>query len=142
MLLVFQDSKELTGTNKAAAVLECRCFTEAPVDPHRCTTMITKVLYLMCQGEEFTAAEKSEIFFSSTRLLQCTYPHLRRLVHLLIKTLQPPPDEAFVVTSTLSKDIASNNDLYRANAFRTIVRVVDSQTACLLERFIKSVRKC
>eukprot|EP01053_Blabericola_migrator_P005257 Blabericola_migrator_1__5256@NODE_26_length_20894_cov_127_933788_g23_i0_p3_GENE_NODE_26_length_20894_cov_127_933788_g23_i0NODE_26_length_20894_cov_127_933788_g23_i0_p3_ORF_typecomplete_len944_score207_40Adaptin_N/PF01602_20/1_5e83COPgamma_platf/PF08752_10/8_3e27COPgamma_platf/PF08752_10/2_1e03Coatomer_g_Cpla/PF16381_5/2e08Cnd1/PF12717_7/1_3Cnd1/PF12717_7/5_6e02Cnd1/PF12717_7/0_5Cnd1/PF12717_7/3_6HEAT_2/PF13646_6/13HEAT_2/PF13646_6/2_9HEAT_2/PF13646_6/20HEAT_2/PF13646_6/1_4e04Vac14_Fab1_bd/PF1275 len=135
---LFGNSNDLTSITKSQIAMEARCFNETPVDSRKCTAVITKILYLLCQGEDFSPAEKSELFFLSTRLFQSSSPHLRRMVHLLIKTLQPSQEEAFVVTSILTKDIASQHDGFRANALRTIVRIVDGSTASQLERFIKS----
>ena len=47
--------------------------------------MITKLLYLLNQGETFTKKEASEVFFAATKLFQSKDPHLRRMVYLCIK---------------------------------------------------------
>ena len=42
--------------------------------------VITKLLYLVTQGEVFTKTELTEVFFSATKLFQSKDPSLRRWV--------------------------------------------------------------
>jgi hypothetical protein len=42
------------GIEKGAVLQEARCFNDAHVDPRRCQQVITKLLYLLTQGESFT----------------------------------------------------------------------------------------
>ncbi|EZG55088.1 coatomer subunit gamma [Gregarina niphandrodes] len=56
------------------------------------------------------------------------------MVHVLFRTLDVSEDVSFVITSSLSKDISGDFVCLRANALRTIVRILDSQTAVSFER--------
>ena len=42
-----------------------------------------------------------------------------------------------IVTSSLTKDMNSNDDLYRANAIRVLARIIDTQMLGAIERYIK-----
>ncbi len=42
------------GIEKGAVLQEARCFNDSHVDPRRCQQVITKLLYLLTQGESFT----------------------------------------------------------------------------------------
>ena len=42
------------GIEKGLVLQETRVFNEAHVDPRRCQQVITKLLYLLTQGETFT----------------------------------------------------------------------------------------
>ncbi|KAF3506006.1 hypothetical protein F2Q69_00009589 [Brassica cretica] len=42
------------GIEKGAVLQEARVFNDAQVDPRRCSQVITKLLYLLNQGESFT----------------------------------------------------------------------------------------
>lgn len=42
------------GIEKGLVLQETRVFNEAHVDPRRCQQVITKLLYLLTQGESFT----------------------------------------------------------------------------------------
>lgn len=42
------------GIEKGLVLQETRVFNEANVDPRRCQQVITKLLYLLTQGESFT----------------------------------------------------------------------------------------
>lgn len=134
----FANLQELYNANKSTVIQGTKCFTETPIDSFKCVAVITKILYLLQQGITFGREEKLKIFFSTTRLFQSEYAHMRMMVYLLIKALEPPADVAFVVTSSLTKDMAGANDNFRTNALRTIVKIVDSQTAQQSERFLKA----
>lgn len=42
------------GIEKGAVLQEARVFNDSHVDPRRCQQVITKLLYLLTQGESFT----------------------------------------------------------------------------------------
>ena len=42
------------GIEKGAVLQEARIFNDSHVDPRRCQQVITKLLYLLTQGESFT----------------------------------------------------------------------------------------
>ena len=73
------------GIEKGLVLQETRVFNEAQVDPRKCQQVITKLLYLLTQGETFTKAESSDVFFSVTKLFMHKDFHLRRMVYLCIK---------------------------------------------------------
>eukprot|EP00887_Chlorella_sp_A99_P007682 scaffold20.g7682.t1 len=87
------------GIEKSAVLQEARIFNDSHVDPRRCQQVITKLLYLLTQGESFTKAEASDVFFSVTKLFMHSDVHLRRMVYLVIKEVIPSSDEVIIITS-------------------------------------------
>ncbi|MCO5558657.1 hypothetical protein L7F22_012243 [Adiantum nelumboides] len=125
------------GIEKGAVLQEARLFNDPHVDARRCAQVITKLLYLLNQGEVFTKVEATEVFFSVTKLFQSKDVSLRRMVYLMIKELSPSADEVIIVTSSLMKDMNSKTDLYRANAIRVLCRITDGALLGQIERYIK-----
>lgn len=127
------------GIEKGAVLQEARIFNDSNIDARRCQQVITKLLYLVNQGETFTKKEASEVFFSSTKLFQNRDTHLRRMVYLCIKEIAPSPDEAFIVVNLLMKDMNSKVDLYRSNSVRVLRHIAqaDGQILVQLERLFK-----
>ncbi|CAH8380228.1 unnamed protein product [Eruca vesicaria subsp. sativa] len=125
------------GIEKGAVLQEARVFNDAQVDPRRCSQVITKLLYLLNQGESFTKKEATEVFFSVTKLFQSKDTGLRRMVYLIIKELSPSSDEVIIVTSSLMKDMNSKIDMYRANAIRVLCRIIDGTLLTQIERYLK-----
>lgn len=116
---------------------ESRCFHDPAIDPRRCQQVITKLLYLLCQGETFTKVEATEVFFAVTKLFQSTDVNLRRMVYLIIKELSPNSDEVIIVTSSLMKDMNAKIDLYRSNALRVLCHIIDATLLQQIERYVK-----
>merc|ERR1719235_2099528 len=114
------------GIEKGAVLQEARVFHEQQLDPRRCQQVITKLLYLICQGETFTSKEATEVFFAVTKLFQNKDANLRRMVYLIIREMSPGSDEVIIVTSSLMKDMTSNNPLFQANAIRVLSSIIDS----------------
>ena len=112
-------------------------FNEAHVDPRKCQQVITKLLYLLTQGENFTKAESSDVFFSVTKLFQHKDFHLRRMVYLCIKEFIPSSEEVIIITSSLMKDMNNPHDLFRANAIRVLCKIIDGQMLLQIERYLK-----
>ncbi|XP_004301551.1 PREDICTED: coatomer subunit gamma-like [Fragaria vesca subsp. vesca] len=126
---------------KGAVLQEARVFfNDAQLDSRRCYQVITKLLYLLNQGETFTKIETTEVFFAMTKLFRSTDKGLRRMVYLMIKELLPCADEVFIVTSSLMKDMNSkaSDDMYRrANAIRVLCRIADGTLVTQIERYLK-----
>ncbi|XP_010467348.1 PREDICTED: coatomer subunit gamma-like [Camelina sativa] len=125
------------GIEKGAVLQEARVFNDPQLDPRRCSQVITKLLYLLNQGEAFTKVEATEVFFSVTKLFQSKDTGLRRMVYLIIKELSPSADEVIIVTSSLMKDMNSKIDMYRANAIRVLCRIIDGTLLTQIERYLK-----
>ena len=66
-------------------------------------------------------------------------PSLRRMVYLFIKEVAETcdPDDVIIVTSSLTKDMACDVDLYRANALRVLARIIDAAMLGAIERYVK-----
>lgn len=125
--------------DKAKVLQEARAFSESPLDPRKCCHIITKILYLLWSGEEpLTTAETSTLFFGVTRLFQSSDDHLRRMIYMLLKELPVASAEAFIVTSSLTKDLTSGSGKHRANAVRVLSRIVDPAMAAQIERYLKT----
>ncbi|KAK9136362.1 hypothetical protein Syun_015692 [Stephania yunnanensis] len=125
------------GIEKGAVLQEARVFNDPQLDPRRCSQVITKLLYLLNQGETFTKIEATEVFFAVTKLFQSRDIGLRRMVYLMIKELSPSADEVIIVTSSLMKDMNSKTDMYRANAIRVLCRITDGTLLTQIERYLK-----
>lgn len=126
------------GVDKAHIIQEARIFNDPSVEPWRCTQLMTKLLYLLGKGENFTSKESTEsIFFPMTKLFQSKDEKLRRLMYLVIKELKPDSDCVIIVTSTLTKDMNAANDLFRANAIRVLCTITDTAMLTNIERYLK-----
>ncbi|KAM3408571.1 hypothetical protein ACQJBY_001586 [Aegilops geniculata] len=125
------------GIEKGAVLQEARVFHDPQLDARRCCQVITKLLYLLNQGDTFTKVEATEVFFATTKLFQSKDAGLRRMVYLMIKELSPSADEVIIVTSSLMKDMNSKTDMYRANAIRVLCRIIDSTLLTQIERYLK-----
>ncbi|XP_024376608.1 coatomer subunit gamma-2 [Physcomitrium patens] len=125
------------GIEKSAVLQEARVFNDRELDARRCAQVITKLLYLINQGETFTKNEATDVFFATTKLFQSKDIGLRRMVYLMIKEISPSNDEVIIVTSSLMKDMNSKTDLYRANAIRVLCRITDGGLLGQIERYLK-----
>ncbi|MBA0712049.1 hypothetical protein Golax_011174, partial [Gossypium laxum] len=114
------DYSPFLGIEKGAVLQEARVFNDPQLDPRRCSQVITKLLYLLNQGETFTKDMG-----------------LRRMVYVIIKELSPSADEVIIVTSSLMKDMTSKTDMYRANAIRVLCRITDGTLLTQIERYLK-----
>ncbi|KAL0384099.1 UNVERIFIED_CONTAM: Coatomer subunit gamma-2 [Sesamum radiatum] len=131
------DYSPFLGIEKGAVLQEARVFHDPQLDARRCSQVITKLLYLLNQGETLTKIEATEVFFAVTKLFQSKDIGLRRMVYLMIKELSPSADEVIIVTSSLMKDMNSRTDLFRANAIRVLCRITDGTLLAQIERYLK-----
>lgn len=122
---------------KTSVLQEARTFNETPVHPRKCAEILTKILYLLNQGEALGTTEATEAFFAMTKLFQCRDTVLRRLVYLGIKDLSKVAEDVIIVTSSLTKDMTGKEDLYRAAAIRALCKITDSSMLQAIERYMK-----
>ncbi|XP_071442422.1 coatomer subunit gamma [Hetaerina americana] len=122
---------------KTTVLQEARTFNDTPVNPRKCTHILTKILYLLNQGEQFGTAEATGAFFSVTKLFQSKDVILRRMVYLGIKELSSIADDVIIVTSSLTRDMTGKEDLYRAAAIRALCSITDGTMLQAIERYMK-----
>eukprot|EP00752_Nemacystus_decipiens_P002202 g2095.t1 len=127
---------------KATVLQECRVFSDSNVvtnHPRRCGMLITKLLYILTQGETLSSSETTEVFFGVTKLFQSQDHNLRRMMYLFIKEVAETcdPDDVIIVTSSLTKDMNCAEDLYRANSIRVLSRIIDATMLGAIERYLK-----
>mmetsp|Transcript_16869 Transcript_16869/g.25392 ORF Transcript_16869/g.25392 Transcript_16869/m.25392 type:complete len:953 (+) Transcript_16869:1-2859(+) len=127
---------------KATVLQECRVFHDASVvtqNPRRCCLLITKLLFLLVKGDTFSSSEITEVFFGVTKLFQSSDVNLRRMMYLFIKEVAQTcnPDDVIIVTSSLTKDMNTGEDLYRANSMRVLAKIIDAAMLGAIERYLK-----
>ncbi|RXM99165.1 Coatomer subunit gamma-2 [Acipenser ruthenus] len=106
-------------------IMLARIFNETPINPRRCLHILTKIIYLLNQGEHFGTTEATEAFFAMTRLFQSNDQTLRRMCYLTIKEMANISEDVIIVTSSLTKDMTGKEDVYRGPAIRALCRITD-----------------
>jgi coatomer protein complex subunit gamma len=108
-------------------------------NPRKCCTLITKLLFLLIKGDNFSSSEVTEVFFGVTKLFQSDDVNLRRMMYLFIKEVAETcnPDDVIIVTSSLTKDMNTGEDLYRANSMRVLAKIIDATMLGAIERYLK-----
>jgi len=108
-------------------------------NPRKCCTVIAQLLHLQNTGQFLSSVEATEVFFGVTKLFMSDDASLRRMVYLFIKDVAETcnPDDVIIVTSCLTKDMTCDVDLYRGNALRVLVRIVDVAMLGAIERYVK-----
>ncbi|XP_071985332.1 coatomer subunit gamma-1 isoform X2 [Engystomops pustulosus] len=122
---------------KSAVLQEARLFNETPINPRKCAHILTKILYLINQGEHMGATEATEAFFAMTKLFQSNDPTLRRMCYLTIKEMASISEDVIIVTSSLTKDMTGKEDSYRGPAVRALCKITDSTMLQAIERYMK-----
>uniref|UniRef100_A0A1A9W9I9 Coatomer subunit gamma n=1 Tax=Glossina brevipalpis TaxID=37001 RepID=A0A1A9W9I9_9MUSC len=138
-----KDDEEEGSTNiyqnleKTSVLQETRAFNDTPVNPRKCIHILTKILYLINQGEQLGTREATDCFFAMTKLFQSKDVVLRRMVYLGIKELSSIAEDVIIVTSSLTKDMTGKEDLYRAAAIRALCSITDNTMLQAVERYMK-----
>ncbi|XP_014205481.1 coatomer subunit gamma isoform X1 [Copidosoma floridanum] len=122
---------------KTTVLQEARTFNDTPVNPRKCAHILTKILYLLNQGEQLGTTEATEAFFAMTKLFQSKDAVLRRLVYLGIKELSSIAEHVIMVNSSLTKDMTGKEDQYRAAAIRALCTITDAAMLATIERYMK-----
>lgn len=130
-------SNPFSRLEKASVLQETRLFNETPINAKKCCLVLTKILYMLNQGENLAAVEATSAFFAMTRLFQSKDVMLRRMVYLCIKEMANIANDVIIVTSSLTKDMTGKEDLYRGPAIRALCKITDSSMLQSIERYMK-----
>ncbi|KIJ22182.1 hypothetical protein PAXINDRAFT_178275 [Paxillus involutus ATCC 200175] len=125
--------------NKTTIIQEARVFNDSPISPRKCRALLTRIVYLLYIGENFSSQEATTLFFGTTKLFQHKDSALRQMVYLAIKELATTAEDVIMVTSSIMKDMQPNSEvIYRPNAIRALCRIIDPSMAQGVERFFKA----
>lgn len=133
----YKPHKVFGKLDKISLLQEARYFNSSCINPSKCIHILTKILYLLYQGESLSIQEATHIFFSTTKLFQSDGIILRRLVYLSLKELSLKSQDVIIVTSSLTKDMNGKEDMLRAAAIRALCTIVDSTMLHGVERYMK-----
>lgn len=145
MMMLKRDKKEeedgagnpFNNLEKSSVLQESRTFNETPINPKKCAHILTKLLYIINQGEVIGSNEATEAFFAMTKLFQSKDPILRRLVYLGIKDMSKIANDVIIVTSSLMKDMTGKEDQFRGPAIRALCSITDNSMLQSIERYMK-----
>ena len=56
--------------NKTTIIQEARVFNDSPISPRKCRALLTRIVYLLYIGENFSSQEGTTLFFGTTKLFQ------------------------------------------------------------------------
>jgi coatomer protein complex subunit gamma len=131
------------NVDKSSVLQAARDFHDSNIvkeNPKECIQTIAKLLYLQNNtSQQLLSAEATEVFFGITKLFVSNDAKLRRMVYVILKELYLlcDPSDVIIITSCLTKDMTCDVDLYRANALRVLVRIIDSAMLGAIERYVK-----
>ncbi|KAI3388033.1 hypothetical protein SNEBB_007195 [Seison nebaliae] len=123
--------------DRTTVLQEAKVFNEMPLNAKRCSLILTKIIYILNQGEAIGSREATECFFAMTKLFQHSDSTMRRLMYLTIKELAPIAQDVIIVTSSLTKDMMGKDEAFRAPAIRALCRITDSSMLHSIERYLK-----
>ncbi|CAB3406335.1 unnamed protein product [Caenorhabditis bovis] len=123
--------------DKTSVLQEARAFNETPINARKCSLILTKLIYIIQQGEQIGRTEATEAFFAVTKLWQSKDANLRRLVYIVVKELSNISDDVIIVTSSLTKDMTGREDVYRPASIRALCRITDIGMLQTIERYMK-----
>lgn len=130
-------SNPFAGLDRSSVIQESRVFNETPIKPAKCVDILTRILYLINQGDIFNTDEATGTFFNMTKLFQHQDDTLRRMCYLTIKAMSSMTENAFIITQSLTKDMNGKNDSFRGSSVRALCSIMDSSTIMTIERYMK-----
>ena len=59
-----------SNLDKTTVLQEARIFHDLNLNPRKCSLLLSKILYLLYQGETLATSEATDVFFAITKLFQ------------------------------------------------------------------------
>lgn len=133
------DDIESGNLDKMTVYQECINGFNGKVQARKGRNLLAKLVHLIDVGDAFPSDEATNLFFSITKLFQNKDGALRQMVYLAIKELAVTAQDVIMVTSSVIKDVQEDSAvIFKPNAIRTLVRIVDESAVQILERPMKT----
>jgi coatomer subunit gamma len=131
-----------TKLEKSTVLQAARLFHDSIAvkeHPGKCCQILANLLRLNEAKGGFSRVEATDVFFGTTKLFVSDDITVRRMVYLFLKEIYVycDPNDVIIVTSCLTKDMASDVIIYKANALRVLARIIDSSMLGAMERYVK-----
>ncbi|KAL2315197.1 putative coatomer subunit gamma [Schizosaccharomyces pombe] len=131
------DESIFANVNQVTVTQDARAFNSSSISPRKSRRLLSKIAYLIYTGEHFQEKQATELFFGITKLFQHKDPSLRQFVYIIIKELSVVAEDVIMITSSIMKDTATGREtIYRPNAIRSLIRVIDANTVPAIERIL------
>ncbi|EPX74877.1 coatomer gamma subunit Sec21 [Schizosaccharomyces octosporus yFS286] len=131
------DESIFSNINQVSVTQDARAFHQSSISPRKSRMLLCKIAYLLYTGDRFREKQATELFFGITKLFQHKDPSLRQFVYIIIKELSSVAQDVIMITSSIMKDTATGSEvIYRPNAIRSLVRVIDANTVPAIERIL------
>ncbi|ETN44372.1 uncharacterized protein HMPREF1541_10552 [Cyphellophora europaea CBS 101466] len=125
--------------DRTSVFQDARLFNSSPISPRKCRTLLTKIAVLLFTGEKFPTNEATTLFFGISKLFQNKDPSLRQMVYLIVKELASSAEDIIMFTAIIQRDLTVTSDIiYKANAIRSLCRIIDASSVQGMERLIKT----
>lgn len=131
-------AKQGLARDKMTVYQQCLAGFNGKISPRRARVLLTQVLLLVSAGEPWPPEEATELFFSVSKLFQHPEPSLRQIVYLTIKELAHSANDVIMMTSSIMKDIQGPPTIFKPNAIRALVRIIDPSLIQNVERILKT----
>uniref|UniRef100_A0A7S1KQR0 Coatomer subunit gamma n=1 Tax=Percolomonas cosmopolitus TaxID=63605 RepID=A0A7S1KQR0_9EUKA len=126
----------LQNLSKIQVLQEARHeFGNPNANPKKSAHLITKLLYVVGQGQLLTESEAQDVYVQSTMLFMNPDQKLRRMLYLIIKELSETSEEAYMAVNSLSNDMTKGE--HKANAIRALRTIADLSTFTALDRHLE-----
>ncbi|RLN89963.1 hypothetical protein BBJ28_00006301 [Nothophytophthora sp. Chile5] len=136
------------GLDKATVLQETKIFSDANMvtrHPKKCCQLITKLLHILTQGEPFTSAETTAVFFGVTKLFQSKDANLRRMMYLFIKEVAEATaaDEGSMLNAIeryIKQAIVDRNALVASSALVSGIHLIKNNPE-IVRRWVNEVQE-
>ncbi|KAJ3423416.1 coatomer subunit gamma [Anaeramoeba flamelloides] len=127
------------GLDPSTVFQEARIFHDVTIKERQCINVLTKILYVLSQGytKKIPKTEATEVFFGVTKLFHSKNLVLRRVIYLALKELATISDDVIIITQSLTRDINSQNTIFKANSIRVLCQILDKAMLSHVDRFFK-----
>ena len=139
----FQSKKQDTPSEQVAhipvanLVQMSKIFSEPSLIISQCQNYLVSLIQAIIDGETFSEADTQKIFFSITQSYNNKDLLLHRFLLLALKFLKVDENSAIMVTQSLTKDIGSDVQFFRAWALRLMPYILSKDVIKSQERTIK-----
>lgn len=133
------DDEEISlQLDKVSVLQQAKEFNKTGVRGTFIRLVLINLLRLLNTNCEFSEVESTDTFFSLTRLIQSKDESIRQLVLLTLKEFILKAKDVIIITSTLIKDMQPSSAIYRPNAIRTLIKILDAPMLQSIERVLKN----
>ena len=129
-------SKGDSSANMSKLLHQVRLLDDVHIKSTTSIEILCNIITFISQGNRFSKADTSDIFFKINKLFSCNSDHLKRILYMTLGHIDFCQNEAFMLTNMVLKEVNSGYKMNAGKALRILPVLINDSNVLQFDRTI------